>query len=151
MHYFSIVFKKFNNHSLIFCAFGGKTQIVGKFWETFENIWWRFYRKIAFVFYFNFGKCVIKIEHSEIKPFFYNIFSVSGGGSPFPLATPLNRSKFPFRENISRVCAFFLFLHINLKRETRLCISNSYNSLYFSSYESLRREHTKYFELFHFA
>ena len=30
MHYFSIFFKKFNN-ALIFCAFGRKTQIVGKF------------------------------------------------------------------------------------------------------------------------
>ena len=38
MHYFSIFSKKLTNHALIFCAFGRKTQIVGKsFQKTFEN------------------------------------------------------------------------------------------------------------------
>ena len=49
------------NHPLIHCAFGRKSQIVGKFWVYFENVWWKFYRKIEFLFSFYFGKFVPKI------------------------------------------------------------------------------------------
>ena len=31
MHYLSLIFKKFKNLALIFCAFGRKIQIIGKF------------------------------------------------------------------------------------------------------------------------
>ena len=31
MHYFSLFFKKFQNYALNVCAFGRKTQLVGKF------------------------------------------------------------------------------------------------------------------------
>ena len=55
--YFS---KNLTNHSLIFCALGRKAQIVGKFWENFESFWWKFYRKIEFLFYFYFWKFVTK-------------------------------------------------------------------------------------------
>ena len=82
--------KKLTNHSLIFCPFGRKTQIVGKFWENFENFRCKFYWKIEFLFFILFFENVLlKIEPSEITPVFYNNFFGFGGGgiSPFPLAT----------------------------------------------------------------
>ena len=84
MHYFSIFFKRLTNHALNFCAFGRKTQIVGKFWENFENFWWKFYRKLHFYFIFILENLLVKIEPSEITPFFYNNFSVWVG--EFPLS-----------------------------------------------------------------
>ena len=45
--------------------------------------------KLNFSFYF-FENLLLKIEPSEIKPFFYNYFFGLGRGvSRFPLATPL--------------------------------------------------------------
>ena len=85
MHYFSIFSKTFNKPCVNFLRVWTKTQIVGKFWENFEIFCWKFYRKIEFfiLFYFYFfiffENLLLKIELSEITPFFYNIFSVSGG------------------------------------------------------------------------
>ena len=42
------------NHSLISLGVWTKTQFFGKFWEDFENLWWKFYWKIEFLFYFYF-------------------------------------------------------------------------------------------------
>ena len=78
------------NFAFIFCAFGRKTQIVGKSWENFEIFWWKFLRKIEFFIFLE--NLLLKIELSEITPFFYNIFFGFGGGfPPSPLATPLIR------------------------------------------------------------
>ena len=66
-------------------------QIVGKFRANFENFWWKFYRKIEMLFYF-LDNLLLKLETSEITPFFYNNFFAFGGGGnfpPFALATPL--------------------------------------------------------------
>ena len=91
--YFS---NKLTNYALIFCAFGRKTEIVGKFWENFEIFWWKFYRKIEFIiiifiFYF-FRKFVTKNRaFGNNTIFLQQFFSVSGRGEfpPSPLATPL--------------------------------------------------------------
>ena len=75
-------------------------HIGGKFRENFEIFWYKFLRKIEFFiflffyfyFLFFFENLLLKIELSEITPFFYNnFFSVSGGGDfPLsPLTTPL--------------------------------------------------------------
>ena len=53
--YFS---KYLTNHTLILCAFG---LIVGEFWENFENLWWKFYRKLNFYFIFIFENLLLKI------------------------------------------------------------------------------------------
>ena len=76
MHYFCINFTIFSKPCVNFSRVWTKTQIVVKFWK--------FYRKIDFLFYFleNF---LIKIEPSEITPFFYNNFFSFGGGYFFPL------------------------------------------------------------------
>ena len=69
-------------HALNFRASGRKTQIVGKYWE---NFWWKLYRKIAFLFYFYFGKFVTKNRaFGNNTIFLKQFFSVSGGGFPFP-------------------------------------------------------------------
>ena len=74
--------KELTNHALIFCVFGPKTQIVGKFWENFENFWWTFYCKIEFLILF-FENLLVKIEPFEITPVFSNnLFGFSGGISP---------------------------------------------------------------------
>ena len=86
--YFS---NKLTNYALLFSAFGRKTQIVGKFSENFEIFWWKFYRKIKFfifIFYFYFENLLLKIEFSEITPFFYNNFFGFGGGGEFPPFPP---------------------------------------------------------------
>ena len=86
--YFS---NKLTISALGFCAFGRKTHIVRKFWDNFEIFWWKFYRKIEFfIFYFYylffFENLLLKIELSEITPFFYNNFFRfrEGGFPPFP-------------------------------------------------------------------
>ena len=85
---------KLTNYALIFCEFG-QTQIVGKFWENFEIFWWTIYRKIEFFILFIFififfENLLLKIELSEITPFFYNnLFGFGGISSLSPLATPL--------------------------------------------------------------
>ena len=45
MHYFSIFSKNLTKHALIFRSFGRKIQIIGKFWENYENFWWKFNKK----------------------------------------------------------------------------------------------------------
>ena len=103
--YFS---NKLPNYPLIFCALGRTTQIVRKFWENFEFVWWKFYRKIEFfIFYFYFFENLlvkIKIEPSEITPFFYhNFFRFRGGGfHPFPPGYTLVNIRFsPPKKNPS--------------------------------------------------
>ena len=39
-------------------------------------------------FYLFLEKLLLKLEHSEITSFFYNIFSISGGGGTFPVFPP---------------------------------------------------------------
>ena len=83
--------KNLTNPVLLFRAFGRKILIVGKFWENFENFWWKFNRKIEFLA--SCGKVVVKIEPSEITPFFYSNFFDFGGGGTFrvpPLAAPMH-------------------------------------------------------------
>ena len=45
MQTFRLFCKKFQNPALNFRAFGRKTQLLGKFWENFENFWWKCNRK----------------------------------------------------------------------------------------------------------
>ena len=86
--YFS---KHLTNPALIFRAFGRKTKIVGKFWEKFANFWWKFYRKMEFLFYFYFyfGKFVTKnsaFGNSTI--FLQQSFRFRGGDFPPPFPAP---------------------------------------------------------------
>ena len=83
--------KNLTNHSLIFCAFGRKTQIVGKFWEFLMKILlknWIFILFLIFILFFIlfFENLLLKIEPSEITPVFYNNSFGFGGGEfpPFP-------------------------------------------------------------------
>ena len=89
MLYFCLFCKKNQNHAVNFCAFGQKTQMFGKFWEIFENFWWKFNGKIEFFSIF-WENLLLKIETSEITSFFYNnFFPVRGGGfNPPPSNTP---------------------------------------------------------------
>ena len=90
MHYFCIFFKKLTNHSLIFCSFGRNTQFLGNFEKILKICDENSIEKLNFYFIFILETLLIKIEPSEITPFFCNIFSVSGGGvAPSPVATPL--------------------------------------------------------------
>ena len=88
--YFS---KNLTNHALIFCAFGRKTHMLGNsekilkvFDETsIEKL------NIYFICICSLENLLLKIEPSEITPFFCNNFFGFGGGRIFPLppATPL--------------------------------------------------------------
>ena len=82
--------KNLTNHALIFCAFGRKTQIVGKFWENFENFWWKFYRKLDFylIFIFICQKFVSTNRAFGNPPFFYSNFFCFAGISPSPRLRP---------------------------------------------------------------
>ena len=85
MHYFCIFLKDLTSHALIFCAFGRKTHIFGKFWENFENFWWKCYRKIEiFSFNFIFRKFVTKNRAFGYNTIFLQQFFRFGGGD-FPL------------------------------------------------------------------
>ena len=59
---FEKILKIFDGNSMEKLNF--KTQVVGKFWENFENLWWKFYRKIEFYLYFIlfFESLLLKIE-----------------------------------------------------------------------------------------
>ena len=82
MHYFSIFSQNLTNHTLNFCAFGRKTQIVGKFEKILKIFDENAIEKLNFYFIIIFilENLLLKIEPSEITPFFYSNFSVSGGG-----------------------------------------------------------------------
>ena len=99
MLYFRLFCKKFQNHAINLCAFGRKTQLVGKFWEIFENFWWKCNGKIEFFSIF-WENMLLKIETSEITSLFYNIFSGSVGGSNPPTPPPCVRhwNEAPWRD-----------------------------------------------------
>ena len=78
--------QNFKNPALIYRTFGRKMSIVRKYWETFENIWWKFNRKIE-KNYLVLEEVWLKIGHSEISAFYYNIFSISGRET-FPVFPP---------------------------------------------------------------
>ena len=130
IHYFSLFFKSFYKPSLNFYAFGRKTQIVWKFWEHFEIFWWKLYRKIEFfIFYFDFfmffENLLLKIEPSEITPFFYNIFSVSWGVSP--LSPRLHPWSYP-----PHVIPNSFMIHFGHEKRQRIAFfRNFHNTIYF--------------------
>ena len=85
--------KNSKNHAFLFCAFGRKTQIVGKFWENFENFWWKFYWKwnfyfiliFNFIFNFIFRKFVTKNRaFGNNTSFLQHFFGFGGGGDSPP-------------------------------------------------------------------
>ena len=88
MHYFSIISKSLTIHALIFCAFGRKTQIAGKFLEKLlVNFWWKFYRKIEFLIIF--GKFVTKHRAFGNNTIFLQLFFLFRGHfSPSPWLRP---------------------------------------------------------------
>ena len=66
---FSIFFRKFNKPCINFRAFGRKAQIVGKFWENFNNFWWKFNRKIEFlIIFWKFLTKIIAFGNNTIFP-----------------------------------------------------------------------------------
>ena len=103
--------KNLTNNALIFCAFGRKTQIVGKIWENFENFWCKFYRKTEFIFcfYFYFGKFVTKNRAFGNNTIFYNFFLFLGAKfPPFPPGYALSSEGFAL-ERKTIVNRFFFF------------------------------------------
>ena len=88
MYCFTYYSQNLTNHPLLFCAFGGKTQFIGKFWEIFENVWWKFYWKLIYVYFRKFVTKNGAFGNNTI--FLQHFFRFGGGISPFPLATPLN-------------------------------------------------------------
>ena len=94
MHYFRIFFKYVNKLCVHFLSVWTKNsncwEILGKFW----NFLIKMLRKIEFFIFFIFiffKNLLLKIELSEITPFFYNNFFGFGGGgiSPLPLGYAL--------------------------------------------------------------
>ena len=77
IHDFSLFFKKFQDYALKICSFGRKTQLVGKFWEYLENLWWKFNRKIEFLFIS--GKVVAKNRAFRNNIIFLQQFSLVRG------------------------------------------------------------------------
>ena len=98
--YFS---KDLTNPCVHFSPFGQKTQIVGKFWENFENFWWKFNWKLTFIRIF--GKFVTKKEPSEITPFFYNnFFGFGGGGISHPSLPNPPMANYKMKNWLIKVC-----------------------------------------------
>ena len=88
MRYLNIFFKKFNKPCINFSRVWTKyklLEIFEKFLKFFdENSIEKLSFFLFFIIYF-LENLLLKIEPSEITPFFYNNFSVSGGGfPPFP-------------------------------------------------------------------
>ena len=87
MHYLSIFSKDLTNHALFFRAVDEKRKFFGNFekiLKTFDehSIEKNFYFFNIFLFLEN---LLLKIEPSEITPFFYNnIFGFGGMGFPAP-------------------------------------------------------------------
>ena len=99
--YFS---NKLTNYALICCAFGRKTQIVGKFWENFEFFDENSIEKLIFlyfIFYF-FENLLLKIEPSEIAPHF---FGFGGWISPFPPGYALDILPFSWIKTPNEICS----------------------------------------------
>ena len=91
MYYFRIFSKNLTNHALIFRVWTKNAncwEILTQFW----NFWWKFYRKIEFLFYFYFyfGKFVTK-NRARGNNTIFTTFSVSGDFSPFPWLRPCPR------------------------------------------------------------
>ena len=75
MHYFIIFFKIFNQQCVNFLRDWTKNTNC---WEILRKM----QKKIEFLIILE--NFLLKIEPSEIIPFFYNIFSVGGWGGGFP-------------------------------------------------------------------
>ena len=61
MHSFTILLKKFKKACVIVSRIWTKNaNIFRKFWDNFENFWWKFNEKFSFLFYFYFRKFVPK-------------------------------------------------------------------------------------------
>ena len=69
-----------------------KPKLLGNFEKILKFFDENSIEKLNFLFFIFFENLLLKIELSEITPFFYdNFFSVSAGGfPPFPLATALD-------------------------------------------------------------
>ena len=81
MHYFSIFFKRFNKPCVNFFT---RLDEIRKLLGNFEKIkFWMKILKKNWIFILFFEYLLLKIEHSEITPFFYNNFFGFGGGD-FP-------------------------------------------------------------------
>ena len=85
----SIILASFSNKltkcAFIFCAFGRKTQIVGKVLENDEIFDENSLEKGVFLFFIFKKNLLLKIELSEITPVFNsNFFRFRGGGREFP-------------------------------------------------------------------
>ena len=92
MHYYSRVFPQFNKALGQFLRVWTKNtnclELLRKFWNFLMKILKKNWFSLFFYFFEN---LLLKIELSEITPFFNNIFFLFGFGgiSPFLLATPL--------------------------------------------------------------
>ena len=69
-----------------FASLNEKRQLLGNFEKISKILDENSIERFNFIFIFE--NLLLKIEPSEITPFFYNNFSVSGAFPPFPLATP---------------------------------------------------------------
>ena len=100
MHYFSLFFNKFQNNAFNFCVFGRKTQFG---WEIFEKLLKKFLMKIQYkngIFIYFREKLLLKIEPSEITPFFYNnFFRLGGGWTPPNPPAYATLYKYPLKES----------------------------------------------------
>ena len=92
MHYLRIFFKRFNKPCVNFSRVWTKNEVLGNFEKNLKIFDENAIEKLnIFIFYF-FENLLLKIEPSEITPFFYNNFFRFRVGdiSPLsPLATPL--------------------------------------------------------------
>ena len=69
----------------IFARLDEKRKLLGNFEKIFESFHENSIEKLNFYLIFILENLLLKIEPSEITPFFYNIFSVLGDSPPPPL------------------------------------------------------------------
>ena len=83
INYFSIFSKDVTNQP--FASLDEKRKIFGKFEKILKDFDENSIENVNFYFIFILENLLVKIEPSEITPFFYNnCFSVSGGCPPIP-------------------------------------------------------------------
>ena len=83
---YNLFFQRFNKACVQFLRVWTKKHNIQK---IFESFWWKFYRKIEFfyflfLFFYFFENLLLKIEHSEITPFWQHFFRFRDVGN-FPL------------------------------------------------------------------